>query len=618
MASRLAIIILFFLSFWSPDCSAQSSNFLSLEIGSFQKQRHEFKINRKRGNEYKLTINSSYRTKLAEKVSNKIYMTTVPEGPYGAISGLKAAHNRRPLKKDREIMVLDASRQDVFLTDSRIYTLLWPDGLTVGDTLSVSFSKIFEDVKNFPPIFIFNADSIAGVSLHFKYPKEISVDFEISFPQGAIPYRISDTVGGRVLEFSSLKRIEEKEYFPFNDLLAVILCRVTLGNEVLNLPTPELLSRWYQKMLDSLVRPESTLAGISIEGLDTANSNVDKLRLINDFVHKKIRYYSDLRNDHAIFPHAPSLVIENMYGDCKDRAYLAKVLAAGEGIKVDLALVSSRYRPETEMIYYGFFDHVVCYYEDSTSRLFFDPTAKNISFGYLPDFLYGKKALVLDHNNPRFLAIEFPPLLPSLELTIDLTEGFLDSSQASVTFRNSLGVSAISSLAELQPSNRDQFLSSLISERVVGIGLSEFQLVDSGGQVVKFQANADMTNYRGATPDKVILPQNGIIIADNKILRRENDSFPLYFGSPQYTAVTLKFGADEFLPPTDSFMIEVDNSCFYSSRATEDSSGVLSIDYQYRRFSSVLAGDRKQAFIDFCRGYFNNKANIYTLIRRRL
>lgn len=618
MTSRLAIIFFIFLSVRYPDCAAQSSDFSSLEISSFQKQRHEFNIKRKRSAEYKLTINSSYRTTLAEKVSNKIYMTSLPEGPYGSISGLKAAHNKRPLKKGREIMVLDASRQDVFLTDSRIYTILWPDGLTVGDTLSISFSKIFEDVKNFPPIFISNADSIAGVSLYFKYPKEISVDFEISFPRGAVPYRISDTAGGKVLEFSSLKRIEEKEYFPFNDLLAVILCRVTLGNQVLNLPTPELLSRWYQEMLDSLVRPESTLAGIFIDGLDTANSNIERLRLINDFVHKKIRYYSDLRNDHAIFPHAPSFVIEKMYGDCKDRAYLAKVLAAREGIEVDLALVSSRHRLETEMIFYGFFDHVLCYYEDSVNHLFFDPTAKYIPFGYLPDFLYGKKALVLDHNNPRFLAIEFPPLLPSLELSIDLTEGLLDSSQATVTFRNSLGVSAISSLAELQPSNRDQFLSSLISQRVVGIGLREFQMVDSGGQVVRFQARADMTNFRGATPDKVILPQNGIIIADNKILRRENDSFPLYFGSPQYTAITLKFGAGEFLAPTDSFMIELDDSCFYRSRTTEDSSGNFSIDYQYRRFSSVLAGDRKQAFIDFCRGYFNNKANIYTLIRRRL
>ena len=70
-------------------------------------------------------------------------------------------------------------------------------------------------------------------------------------------------------------------------------------------------------------------------------SNAAKVKALDHWVAKNIRYVAVTLGHGGLIPHPADQVLENRYGDCKDHAILMQALLAAVGIESSAALVNS-------------------------------------------------------------------------------------------------------------------------------------------------------------------------------------------------------------------------------------------------------------------------------------
>jgi transglutaminase-like putative cysteine protease len=147
------------------------------------------------------------------------------------------------------------------------------------------------------------------------------------------------------------------------------------------------------------------LAGESTEPSEVA------LRILR-FVQDEVRYLAINNEGHALRPHAPSMVLEQRFGDCKDKTYLLLHLLRARGIEALPVLVSSdegKNLAQHEPTPYAF-DHVILRATIEGRAYFLDATYSqqggSLATQAPPDFGYG---LVLAPETTALEAIAAPP-----------------------------------------------------------------------------------------------------------------------------------------------------------------------------------------------------------------
>jgi len=94
------------------------------------------------------------------------------------------------------------------------------------------------------------------------------------------------------------------------------------------------------------------------------------------FVQNDIRYLGLEFGENSHKPHSPNNVLENRFGDCKDKSLLFNTLLAHNNIKAQPALVSSRSRNSiySQLASPGAFDHVISYVKHNNKSYWLDGT----------------------------------------------------------------------------------------------------------------------------------------------------------------------------------------------------------------------------------------------------
>lgn len=158
-----------------------------------------------------------------------------------------------------------------------------------------------------------------------------------------------------------------------------------------------------------------------------ASTDVDKMRVLADFVQREVRYVSIQLGIGGYQPHAAADVFQHRYGDCKDKATLLSVLLAEVGIESMPVIVNSqRTRVRADMPPSLQFDHVIlairlpagnpdnalpASMDDGGQRLlFFDPTDELTPFGRIRGELQGSIGLLALADNSRL--VKLPQLQP--------------------------------------------------------------------------------------------------------------------------------------------------------------------------------------------------------------
>ena len=101
----------------------------------------------------------------------------------------------------------------------------------------------------------------------------------------------------------------------------------------------QILSSWYGKVFFEQMKASAELEAFTLHLIAQAPSREDKIRILFDFVARKVRYVAILLGPHTHQPHSASEVFLKRYGDCKDKTVLLLTMLKIAGIEGYPALV---------------------------------------------------------------------------------------------------------------------------------------------------------------------------------------------------------------------------------------------------------------------------------------
>ena len=133
------------------------------------------------------------------------------------------------------------------------------------------------------------------------------------------------------------------------------------------------------------------------------SSDEEKARAIYTYVATRFHYVSLSFGVGRYQPHPAEDVLENEYGDCKDKHTLLATMLKGAGIEAWPALVNAERKLDVDMPSPGQFNHVITYVPHSGNPIWLDTTPEVAPFGMLLANIRDRQALVIPNDKPAEL-----------------------------------------------------------------------------------------------------------------------------------------------------------------------------------------------------------------------
>ena len=171
------------------------------------------------------------------------------------------------------------------------------------------------------------------------------------------------------------------------------------------------LGHWFQTLQQERVKPTSEVRAKAAELTKTAPDDRAKLQAIYNYVSTQSRYIGVAFGIGRYQPHSAADVLDNQYGDCKDKHTLLASLLDAAGVKAYPALISTEHDVDPDVPTPAQFNHVITAVQSGGSLLWLDTTTEIGPFQYLVSPLRDKQALVVWDDKPATL-VRTPTELP--------------------------------------------------------------------------------------------------------------------------------------------------------------------------------------------------------------
>lgn len=191
----------------------------------------------------------------------------------------------------------------------------------------------------------------------------------------------------------------------------------------------EEVGRWYDELQRSQVAVTPQIRAKAAELTKGLSSDDDKIRAIYSYVSTRVHYVSLSFGIGRYQPHAAEDVLENEYGDCKDKHTLLAALLKAAGYNAWPALINSSRKLDPEVPSPGQFDHAISVVPRGGAIIWLDTTPAVAPFGLLLANLRDKQALVMPTGKPAVL-MTTPSQPPFPTLQTFTAEGALSSDGA--------------------------------------------------------------------------------------------------------------------------------------------------------------------------------------------
>jgi tetratricopeptide (TPR) repeat protein/transglutaminase-like putative cysteine protease len=168
------------------------------------------------------------------------------------------------------------------------------------------------------------------------------------------------------------------------------------------------VGQWWRELAQEPAVPTPEVRAKAAELTKGAKTYEEKVRALYNYVATKFRYISLSFGIGRYQPHGAAEVLNNEYGDCKDKHTLLASLLAAVGIEAYPALINSSRKLDLDAPSPGQFDHVITAVPErpqSNKLLWLDTTTEVAPFGLLTFNLRDKQALII------------PPALPAMLVT---------------------------------------------------------------------------------------------------------------------------------------------------------------------------------------------------------
>jgi transglutaminase-like putative cysteine protease len=159
------------------------------------------------------------------------------------------------------------------------------------------------------------------------------------------------------------------------------------------------VSRWYAKLQSERAVPDENIKKKVAELTGGAASREEKTRRLYSFVAQNIRYVSLSFGVGRYQPHAASEVLQNGYGDCKDKHTLLQAMLAAEGIRSYPVLIHSGRKLDTDLPSPAQFNHVITAVKLGENFDWLDSTTEVAPYGLIAYPLRNKQAVVASSDS---------------------------------------------------------------------------------------------------------------------------------------------------------------------------------------------------------------------------
>jgi Tfp pilus assembly protein PilF/transglutaminase-like putative cysteine protease len=154
------------------------------------------------------------------------------------------------------------------------------------------------------------------------------------------------------------------------------------------------VSLWYAKLQSERAIPDEIVKKKVADLTRGVSSPEEKVRLLYSFVALNIRYVSLSFGIGRYQPHAASEVLQNGYGDCKDKHTLLQAMLAAEGIQSYPVLIHSDRKLDADVPSPAQFDHVITAVKLGPNLTWLDATEEVAPYGLIAYQLRNKQAVI--------------------------------------------------------------------------------------------------------------------------------------------------------------------------------------------------------------------------------
>ena len=232
-----------------------------------------------------------------------------------------------------------------------------------------------------------------GVAHQFERSAPVTEEvLEIDVPAGValrlesregLEPAIVDEAERRVYRWS---RSNDTAETPEDDLPDIELSSFVTWDEV---------GRWYAELARERAQPGPRIEELAREITHEAASDLERLEALFHHVAREYRYLALALGIARYQPQRASEVLENGYGDCKDKHTLLEALARAVGLEAYPVLISTTRELAESVPGVHQFDHAITLVRLGDELVWLDATSQVTPFRYLSEPLRDKRALVV-------------------------------------------------------------------------------------------------------------------------------------------------------------------------------------------------------------------------------
>jgi len=164
----------------------------------------------------------------------------------------------------------------------------------------------------------------------------------------------------------------------------------------------EEVGRWYGALQNDRVQPSAEVKAKAAELTKNLTDNNLKLKALYNYVSLRYRYIGIAFGIGRYQPHSAADILDNQYGDCKDKHTLLAALLSAAGIQAHPAMINSSRVVDMDVPSPGQFDHVITVVPTENQLSWMDSTSEVASLGVLLPQLRNKPALVVMPGKSEF------------------------------------------------------------------------------------------------------------------------------------------------------------------------------------------------------------------------
>ena len=235
--------------------------------------------------------------------------------------------------------------------------------------------------------------------LQLQIPEKMGLHFKLRLSDQKSVESVSDGVRTISWKLGAIPAYEALPYDPPERDMVMAL-------DISSLNSWDDFATWYRRLARGSDIQDDTVRAKAQELASGATSRLDKIRKAYEFV-SALRYVAIEFGINGIRPRTPALVLQNRYGDCKDKANLLVALLADMGIDGRFCLLNRG--SSTDITFPSWqFNHAIAYVPKAPGQpndLWLDTTDSTAPFPTLSPGDIGRAALVFNPDSAQFFNV---------------------------------------------------------------------------------------------------------------------------------------------------------------------------------------------------------------------